>query len=41
MSKKHPGRNTEFAKWKKTIAKLDFELKKEAENRKKVLTKSK
>lgn len=27
MSKKHPGRDTEYAKWTSKMAKLDYELK--------------
>ena len=27
MSKKHPGRDTEYSKWTSTMAKLDNELK--------------
>lgn len=34
MSKKHPGRDTDFAKWRSAMAKLDFQLSKEKEERK-------
>ncbi len=27
MSKKHPGRDTDYAKWTSTMAKLDYQLK--------------
>ena len=35
MSKKHPGRNTDYAKWVSIMAKLDNALRKEYEIQKK------
>ena len=35
MSKKHPGRDTEYAKWTSTMAKLNNELKSERDRLKK------
>lgn len=35
MSKKYPGRNTDYAKWTSTMAKLDYFLKAEHDRLKK------
>ena len=39
MSKKYPGKDTEFAKWTGRLAKLDNQLKKERDNAKKEINK--
>ncbi len=35
MSKKHPGRDTDYAKWESKMAKLDYQMKRERERLKK------
>lgn len=35
MSKKYPGRDTEYAKWKSVLAKLDYNMRKKREYQKK------